>query len=68
MNNTFSYPNWCGPSFGSSDLKLSVPGLYSTSTSYNFNICKQEYYEKKIRDTEDEFNIEEYEVFQLIRN
>ncbi|EXX59806.1 hypothetical protein RirG_185720 [Rhizophagus irregularis DAOM 197198w] len=54
MNNTFSYPNWRGPSFGSSDLKLSVPGLYSTSSSYNFNICKQEYYEKKIRDTEDD--------------
>jgi hypothetical protein len=29
--------------------------------------CKKEYYEKKIRDSEDCFSIEDYEVFQIIK-
>ena len=29
-------------------------------------ICNHQYYEEKIRDTEDKFSIEDYEVFQII--
>ncbi|UZO09153.1 uncharacterized protein OCT59_029390 [Rhizophagus irregularis] len=65
MNNVYYHYDRFGPLFGSSDLKLSVTVKHSVSSSYNSNICKQEYYEKKIRDTEDKFIIEEYEVFQI---
>ncbi|EXX53057.1 uncharacterized protein OCT59_029383 [Rhizophagus irregularis] len=62
------FSDLCGPSFGSSDLKLSVTIRYGVKSSnpYDLNICKQEYYEKKIRD-DNKFYIEDYEVFQLIR-
>ncbi|PKK64727.1 hypothetical protein RhiirC2_756233, partial [Rhizophagus irregularis] len=70
MNNALYYSEFRGPSFGNSDLRLSVAFRLNSKPSnhYDFNICKQEYYEKKIRDTENVFYIEEYEVFQIIRN
>ena len=40
----------------------------SSSQEYNSNICIQVDYEKRIRDTEDKFYIEDYEVFEIIRN
>ena len=51
-----------GPSFGK-DLVL-----YGSSDSrdYDDNYCKVVYYEEKIRDTEQKFYVEEYEVFQII--
>ena len=33
----------------------------------NGNYCGGNYYEKKIRDTEDKFFVEDYEIFQIIR-
>jgi hypothetical protein len=61
------FSDLCGPSFGSSDLKLSVTIRYGVNSSkdYDLNICKQAYYKKGIRDN-DKFCIEDYEVFQLI--
>ena len=63
MNEALFYCNEFGPAF-STDLLLRVIG----SGEYNFNRCKQRNYEKKIRETEDEFLIEDYEVFQIIKN
>ncbi|GBB87259.1 hypothetical protein RclHR1_01370018 [Rhizophagus clarus] len=71
MDKALYYPSWHGPSFGSSDLQLSVSLNYNganKSNKFDYNICKQTYYEKKIRNTENLFSIEEYEVFQIIRN
>ena len=61
----------CGPSFGFTDLVLSVAYNYfkdlSTGPSgYDTSTCKQADYERKIRG-EDKFAIEEYEVFQVTK-
>ncbi|UZO09170.1 uncharacterized protein OCT59_029407 [Rhizophagus irregularis] len=64
MDKALNYSELCGPSFGASDLHISVDP-WGNNTDYN--ICVQANYEKKIRDTGNEFNIEEYEVFQIIR-
>ncbi|EXX63171.1 hypothetical protein RirG_154760 [Rhizophagus irregularis DAOM 197198w] len=53
-----------GPSFGNGDLILY--GVNQTS-DYNRIYCKQISYEKKIRDAEDKFLIDDYEVFQIIK-
>ncbi|GBB90174.1 hypothetical protein RclHR1_17050002 [Rhizophagus clarus] len=37
------------------------------NTEYNFIRCKQRSYEKKIRDTDDKFFIEDYEVFRILK-
>ncbi|CAB4412284.1 unnamed protein product [Rhizophagus irregularis] len=54
---------YCGPRFGN-DITL-----YSNDefANYNYNYCKNSYYERKIRDTEDQFIVEDYEVFQIIK-
>jgi hypothetical protein len=57
INNWFIH----GPSFGDGDLTLS--GL----NYYNDNYCRKSSYEIPIRETEDRFSIEEYEVFQIIK-
>jgi hypothetical protein len=60
----FYYSTCRGPSFGDGDLKL----CGNTRTKdYDEIYCKQKCYEKKIRDTEDKFSIEDYEVFQIIK-
>ncbi|PKC76256.1 hypothetical protein RhiirA1_406532, partial [Rhizophagus irregularis] len=66
MDKALYYPGWHGPSFGSSDLQLSVSIGGNKSNNFDYNICKQTYYEKRIRNTENLFYIEEYEVFQII--
>ncbi|GES93555.1 hypothetical protein GLOIN_2v1868421 [Rhizophagus clarus] len=61
-NYAVDYSTICGPQFGY-DLTIC-----STDRSINYSkiFCKQHFYVKSIRDTEDEFLIEDYEVFQLI--
>ncbi|GBB87263.1 hypothetical protein RclHR1_01370022 [Rhizophagus clarus] len=75
IKNTYEelhYSDLDGPSFGS-DLKLSVNsngyGRLSKLkyNEFNHNKCEQSYYEKKIRDTENEFIVQDYEVFQIIK-
>jgi hypothetical protein len=46
-----------GPSFGDGDLVILD----------NIGNCSNGYYEKHIRETTDDFTVEEYEVFQIIR-
>ncbi|EXX54238.1 uncharacterized protein OCT59_027421 [Rhizophagus irregularis] len=50
--------NWAGSSFSTNDLSLDEGVGY----------CSQLYYEKPIRETTNNFLVEEYEVFQIIRH
>ncbi|RGB21984.1 hypothetical protein C1646_724611 [Rhizophagus diaphanus] len=53
-----------GPYFGSDII------IYNNSiesADYNNIRCRKYYYEKKIRDTEEKFSIEDYEVYQITR-
>ncbi|CAB4431990.1 unnamed protein product [Rhizophagus irregularis] len=62
IDSALFYHMYCGPAF-SNDLYIGVEED-DDSKEYNFNICQQESYEKKIRDTEDVLSVEDYEVFQ----
>ncbi|RGB27275.1 hypothetical protein C1646_799178, partial [Rhizophagus diaphanus] len=53
-----------GPYFGK-DLVIRSP--YSKNEVYSDIYCTKNSYEKKIRDTEDQFFIEDYEVFQITK-
>ncbi|RGB40657.1 hypothetical protein C1646_687352 [Rhizophagus diaphanus] len=61
----FNY-HYHGPSFGGYDLRISFMGL-GTEYPFDSNECKQTNYEKRIRDTEDNFYIEDYEIFQITK-
>jgi hypothetical protein len=60
------YSNGCGPTFGKTDININVLGRYE-SEEYDFCFCNQYSYEKEIRNTNDEFLIEDYEVFQILK-
>ena len=64
MDEALIYCNEFGPTFGS-DLMLRAKG--PDDTEYNFILCEQQSYEKKVREAEDKFLIEDYEVFQVIK-
>ncbi|GBC00027.1 hypothetical protein RclHR1_03710011 [Rhizophagus clarus] len=67
-NYALDYSNKCGPQFGS-DLMINSYGINSNSdefTDFNVTYCKKRHYEKRIRNTNDNFSIEDYEVFQLL--
>uniref|UniRef100_U9TW73 Uncharacterized protein n=1 Tax=Rhizophagus irregularis (strain DAOM 181602 / DAOM 197198 / MUCL 43194) TaxID=747089 RepID=U9TW73_RHIID len=51
-----------GPNFG--DIILWAP---NESTDYTEMVYKKCHYEKRIRDTDGEFIIEEYEIFQILK-
>jgi hypothetical protein len=51
--------NLYGPSFGANDLNI---------WSWRGNICKKSCYENPIRKTEDKFNVDECEVFQIVHD
>ncbi|GBC04828.1 hypothetical protein RclHR1_00590014 [Rhizophagus clarus] len=53
----------CGPKFGSDIIVCSSVA----SMNYNYNLSRKYYYEKNVRDTEDKFSIDNFEVFQIIR-
>jgi hypothetical protein len=63
INYALNYGQHRGPSFGGD---LILYGNHTTG-DYNEIYCKQSRYEKKIRDTEGYFSIEDYEVFQIIK-
>ncbi|GBC11620.2 BTB/POZ protein [Rhizophagus irregularis DAOM 181602=DAOM 197198] len=70
-NRALDYSSTCGPKFGS-DLNIFTctnRNNRSNDVSKVFNVtyCKKVRYERNIRDTEDYFSIEDYEVFQIIR-
>ncbi|CAB4409354.1 unnamed protein product [Rhizophagus irregularis] len=56
------HPN-AGPYFGSDLIIHSSDSPYG---DFNVSWCRQKYYEKKIRDTEAKFTVEDYEVFQIL--
>ena len=55
-----------GPSFGMGDLRIYRVSDKSSNNCTSY--CKKVYYEKSIRETEDKFSIEEYEIFQIKKN
>ncbi|GBB93220.1 hypothetical protein RclHR1_21300003 [Rhizophagus clarus] len=56
---TINSPNY-GPSFGDGDLILN-------GNNFDKSYCSQLFYEKPIRETEDRFTVEEYEIFQIMK-
>ena len=54
--------DYFGPTFGEDDFDI-----YGSLNDYDCCQCKQQSYEKKIRDTKDKFLIEDYEVFHIIK-
>ena len=64
MDHALRFHHSCGPTFGS-DLLINVKEN-NGSIKYNSNQCRIQHYEKKIRNTEDYFLIEDYEVFLII--
>ncbi|CAB4409544.1 unnamed protein product [Rhizophagus irregularis] len=65
VNYAVCYGDNVGPAFGR-DIDIFVNSSDS-SEEYNYCQCEQKYYERGIRDTEDLFSIEDYEVFQIIK-
>jgi hypothetical protein len=63
-NSAVWYNNITGPCFGKCDIVMLA---FSESTNYSKYRCRKFHYEKKIRDNEDYFTIEDYEVFQIIK-
>ncbi|PKY35317.1 hypothetical protein RhiirB3_455956 [Rhizophagus irregularis] len=53
-----------GPCFGNDIILWNSRGQ---DTDYNLIYCKMDHYDKKIRDSEDKFSIEDYEVFQIVK-
>jgi hypothetical protein len=66
MNYAIFYSKMYGPTFGD-DIELCVNKEGNDLKEYDFCRCKQFSYEKKMRDTEDFFSIEDYEVFRIIK-
>ena len=58
------YRNDYGPCFDD-DIEIFSS---DETTDYNTIFSKKKCYEKRIRDTADKFSMEDYEVFQIIRN
>jgi hypothetical protein len=63
MNYALFYHAECGPSFYG-DLLI---GVKSNSKVYNNNVCTKLHYEREIRDTKENFLIEDYEVFKITK-
>jgi hypothetical protein len=63
VDNALYYDSYYGPSFSDSDLILSSQSR--ASMNFDFSKCIKNCYKKKIRDTEEQFIIEDYEVFQI---
>jgi hypothetical protein len=65
INENHAIYNGCfyGPLFGGGDLDL-----WSYNSKFGNSMCKKASYDKSIRKTENEFFIEELEVFQIINN
>jgi len=54
-----------GPIFGSDIIIWASKNQYK---NYNTIFCRKYYYEKAIRNTVDNFSIEDYEIFQIIKS
>jgi hypothetical protein len=58
-----NYGIYSGPCFGRDIVICSR----NESTNYVYCYCKKQRYERNVRDTEDRFSIEDYEVFQITK-
>ena len=57
--------DFCGPCFGD-DIVIYANNVGDTTD--NYEICSSRVdYEKRIRDSDDKFSMEDYEVFQVIK-
>ncbi|PKK62134.1 hypothetical protein RhiirC2_759926 [Rhizophagus irregularis] len=65
--NAINYWTRYGPSFGYGDLTIDGGAGNGDFNNNCYNYCKKRSYEKNIRETEDVFSVEEYEVFQIIK-
>ncbi|PKY59985.1 hypothetical protein RhiirA4_550525 [Rhizophagus irregularis] len=66
-NSALDFSSTCGPTFG---CDLNICNEYDEHDEYiafDATYCKKVFYERNIRDTEEAFPIEDYEVFQIIR-
>ncbi|EXX62603.1 uncharacterized protein OCT59_029128 [Rhizophagus irregularis] len=70
MDKAIYYKNSFGPTFYDDlDLYVMKGGIEPREDrEYNYSSCKQKSYEKKIRNEEGRFTIEDYEVFQIVNN
>ncbi|GES93628.1 hypothetical protein GLOIN_2v1773702 [Rhizophagus clarus] len=57
------FDDFNGPHFGN-DILMEAP---NESIDYDLVYCKQVFYEKKIRDSEAKFTVEDYEIFQIVK-
>ncbi|GBC11640.2 BTB/POZ protein [Rhizophagus irregularis DAOM 181602=DAOM 197198] len=64
LNHAIYFNTNCGPYFGDDIVFYNSKDQF---TDYDKIRCKKCCYEKKIRDSEDYFSIEDYEVFQIIK-
>ncbi|GET02109.1 hypothetical protein GLOIN_2v1868421 [Rhizophagus clarus] len=60
-----NYSRTSGPFFGGDIIIYNSNNEY---TNYNNIWCRKYHYEKKIRETEDKFSMDDYEVFQIKKN
>jgi len=67
MEHAFLHSPFRGPSFGREDILL-CNGNGNELGIYNLNACILLDYKKTIRDSEEKFSIEDYEVFQVLKN
>ncbi|PKK70200.1 BTB-domain-containing protein [Rhizophagus irregularis] len=66
--NAINYGSRYGPSFGYGDLIMhGGPGNYDNFYDGNSNYCKMSSYKKPIRKTNECFSIEDFEIFQVIK-
>ncbi|GES83725.1 BTB/POZ protein [Rhizophagus clarus] len=65
IKHAIRYWDRCGPSFGKGDL--TIYGGYQDEITFSnkTNYCIKNSYEKQIRKTEENFSVEEYEVFHI---
>ena len=64
MNGALVCCNKNGPTF---NYDLVLGARNSDLKEYDYCYCKQSRYQKKIRDTEHKFLIEDYEVFRILK-
>ncbi|EXX63401.1 hypothetical protein RirG_152700 [Rhizophagus irregularis DAOM 197198w] len=69
-NEKYAICNWFnyGPSFGNEDLTLYEGFQSEVSFKNKKSRCCKSSYDKQIRKTEEEFSVDEYEVFQIIND
>ncbi|RGB23085.1 hypothetical protein C1646_775033 [Rhizophagus diaphanus] len=66
VNHAIYYGTNSGPYFGDDIVVYNSQDLFGTD--YYRIRCRNNYYEKKIRDSDDYFSVEDYKVFQIVKS